>query len=122
MDNRLMISFIVVKNRMNKCELLSVSLLGPNSFCIFSFRGKVWSDLSILARYMWTKGWKTRLHFEIEACWRYNKRPAKLNYYNLIFLMRKKLFALGPAANAVHTTLDMCSRLGVSVAILAISF
>lgn len=36
--------------------------------------------------------------------------------------MRKKLFALGPAANAVHTTLDMCSRLGVSVAILAISF
>ena len=51
MDNRLMISFIVVKNRMNKCELLTVSLLGPNSFCIFSFRGKVWSDLSILARY-----------------------------------------------------------------------
>lgn len=39
MDNRLMISFIVVKNRMNKCELLTVSLLGPNSFCIFSFRG-----------------------------------------------------------------------------------
>lgn len=36
--------------------------------------------------------------------------------------MRKKLFALGLAANAVHTTLDMCSRLGVSVAILAISF
>ena len=62
MDNRLMVSFIVVKNRMNKCELLTVSLLGPNSFCIFSFRGKVWSDLSILARYRWTKDWKTRLH------------------------------------------------------------
>ena len=62
MDNTLMISFIVVKNRMNKCELLTVSLLGPNSFCIFSFRGKVWSDLSILARYRWKKDWKTKLH------------------------------------------------------------
>lgn len=63
MDNRLMISLVkLVKNRMNKCELLTVSLLGPNSFRIFSFRGKVWSDLSILARYRWTKDWKTRLH------------------------------------------------------------
>ena len=52
MDNRLMISFIVVKNRMNKCELLTVSLLGPNSFRIFSFRGKVDKRLENEASYL----------------------------------------------------------------------